>query len=116
MMNSNQENTTSSTGSLRLPEPDPDNITVLAHNLPSKPILPWNRFDFPSLNKESKKVEQTSQQKSSPTSNGQPFPTRTAWFEGSIAGSQVYANNQIESQNTDSNTSTDEKQENQETT
>ena len=68
-MNNNQENTTSSTGSLRLPEPDPDNITVLAHNLPSKPILPWNRFDYPSVNKESNQLEQTSRKKSSATSN-----------------------------------------------
>ena len=28
-----------------LPEPDTDNITVLSHNLPNKPILPWNRYD-----------------------------------------------------------------------
>lgn len=32
---------------INLPEPDPDNITVLAHNLPNKPILPWNRYDSP---------------------------------------------------------------------
>ena len=30
-----------------LPEPDPDNITVLTNKLPNKPILPWNRYDSP---------------------------------------------------------------------
>lgn len=30
-----------------LPEPDPDNITVLTHKLPNTPILPWNRYDSP---------------------------------------------------------------------
>lgn len=107
-MNSNQENTTSSTGSLRLPEPDPDNITVLAHNLPSKPILPWNRFDSPNLNKESKKVEQTSQQKSSATSYAFNSANVEAFGVANMAS-------KIESENTDSNTSIDEKQENQET-
>lgn len=31
--------------SVKLPEPDQDNITVLTHHLPNKPILPWNRYD-----------------------------------------------------------------------
>lgn len=30
-----------------LPEPDPDNITVLTNKLPDTPILPWNRYDSP---------------------------------------------------------------------
>ena len=30
-----------------LPEPDPDNITVLTNKLPNKPILPWNHYDSP---------------------------------------------------------------------
>lgn len=30
-----------------LPEPDPENITVLSKSLPNKPILPWNRYDSP---------------------------------------------------------------------
>ena len=32
---------------LQLPEPDRHNITVLLHNLPQKPVLPWNRYDSP---------------------------------------------------------------------
>jgi len=32
---------------LRLPEPDRDNITVLLHNLPKDPVLPWNHYDSP---------------------------------------------------------------------
>jgi len=31
----------------KLPDPDPDNITVLTNKLPNKPILPWNRYDSP---------------------------------------------------------------------
>jgi hypothetical protein len=33
--------------SIRLPEPDLENITVLTHSLPNTPILPWNRYDSP---------------------------------------------------------------------
>ncbi len=32
---------------IQLPEPDPDNITVLTGKLPNKPILPWNHYDSP---------------------------------------------------------------------
>jgi hypothetical protein len=32
---------------LDLPEPDPDNITVLSKKAPNRPILPWNRYDSP---------------------------------------------------------------------
>jgi hypothetical protein len=32
---------------LALPKPDSENITVFTHNLPNKPILPWNRYDSP---------------------------------------------------------------------
>lgn len=32
---------------IELPEPDAENITVLTHKLPNKPILPWNRYDSP---------------------------------------------------------------------
>ncbi|MBK4728377.1 hypothetical protein JJD41_00505 [Oxynema sp. CENA135] len=32
---------------IQLPEPDPDNITVLTNKLPNEPILPWNRYDSP---------------------------------------------------------------------
>lgn len=40
-------NTIHSGEGLSLPEPDPDNITVLTRNLPNKPILPWNHYDSP---------------------------------------------------------------------
>lgn len=46
-MNTNQANTTPSGEHLTLPEPDPDNITVLTRNLPNKPILPWVHYDSP---------------------------------------------------------------------
>ncbi|HEY9728187.1 MAG TPA: hypothetical protein V6D50_17185 [Chroococcales cyanobacterium] len=46
-MNTQQANTTPSGGHLTLPEPDPDNITVLTRNLPNKPILPWMHYDSP---------------------------------------------------------------------
>ncbi|MFZ9736378.1 MAG: hypothetical protein ACO3EZ_00025 [Prochlorotrichaceae cyanobacterium] len=39
--------TSSPVKGLRLPEPDPENITVLLHNLPKDPVLPWNRYDSP---------------------------------------------------------------------
>ncbi|GFE69889.1 hypothetical protein [Chroococcus sp. FPU101] len=32
---------------IEIPEPDADNITVLTHKLPNKPILPWNHYDSP---------------------------------------------------------------------
>ncbi|MGA1264141.1 MAG: hypothetical protein ACO331_09585 [Prochlorothrix sp.] len=31
----------------RLPKPDRENITVLLHNLPKDPVLPWNHYDSP---------------------------------------------------------------------
>jgi hypothetical protein len=46
-MNTKQVLTIGSGEHLTLPEPDPDNITVLTHNLPNKPILPWNHYDSP---------------------------------------------------------------------
>lgn len=46
-MNTNQAHATSSGEHLALPEPDPDNITVLTHNLPNNPILPWSHYDSP---------------------------------------------------------------------
>jgi hypothetical protein len=30
---------------IHLPKPDLENITVLTHSLPNKPILPWNRYN-----------------------------------------------------------------------
>jgi hypothetical protein len=46
-MNTEQVHTIPSGEHLTLPEPDPDNITVLTRNLPNKPILPWNHYDSP---------------------------------------------------------------------
>ncbi|KAF3890415.1 MULTISPECIES: hypothetical protein [Nostocales] len=42
---------------LRLPKPDPANITVLTPNLPNKPILPWTHFDSPWLDNEVEESE-----------------------------------------------------------
>lgn len=36
----------------KLPDPDPDNITVLTDKLPNKPILPWNHYDSPGQEEE----------------------------------------------------------------
>jgi hypothetical protein len=46
-MNSKPVDTMSTGESLTLPEPDPDNITVLTRNLPNTPIIPWNHYDSP---------------------------------------------------------------------
>ncbi|MBD0386590.1 MAG: hypothetical protein ICV54_08695 [Nostoc sp. C3-bin3] len=58
-MNTNQDDTKSSQKRLLLPEPDTTNITVLTHNLPNTPIIPWNRFDSLLLNKKLHKPEQS---------------------------------------------------------
>jgi len=42
-----EETITDSVIRIELPEPDTDNITVLSHKLPNKPILPWNHYDSP---------------------------------------------------------------------
>jgi hypothetical protein len=42
---------------LELPKPDSENITVFTHNLPNKPILPWNRYDSPWQETEEKQDE-----------------------------------------------------------
>jgi len=44
---SSSNTTSEENGQVHLPKPDPENITVLSHNLPNKPILPWNHFDSP---------------------------------------------------------------------
>ncbi|TVQ64414.1 MAG: hypothetical protein EA366_01325, partial [Spirulina sp. DLM2.Bin59] len=41
------EESSADTEEFDLPEPDPENITVLSKSLPNKPILPWNRYDSP---------------------------------------------------------------------
>lgn len=47
--NTSAEELTEEKSSIRIeiPEPDADNITVLTHKLPNKPILPWNHYDSP---------------------------------------------------------------------
>jgi len=56
-MRSHDLNSSDSTQELRLPEPDPANITVLTKNLPNNPILPWNHFDSPWLEQEAETLE-----------------------------------------------------------
>lgn len=43
---------------LRLPEPDRDNITVLLHNLPKDPVLPWNHYDSPWKSEDDRPLEE----------------------------------------------------------
>ncbi|NMG05692.1 hypothetical protein [Brasilonema sp. UFV-L1] len=50
--------TESGSAGLRLPKPDPANITVLTPNLPNKPILPWTHFDSPWLENEENHPEE----------------------------------------------------------
>lgn len=57
-MNSKPVDTPASGENLSLPEPDPDNITVLTRNLPNKPIIPWNHYDSPWQEEEVKDGEQ----------------------------------------------------------
>ena len=45
---------------LRLPEPDRENITVLLHNLPDAPVLPWNHYDSPWEGEEEANPEEAS--------------------------------------------------------
>jgi len=56
-MNTNQDDIMLYRQSWRFPKPDLDNITVLAHNLPNKPILPWNKFDSPWLDAEAQELK-----------------------------------------------------------
>ena len=57
-MNSKPVDTIGSGEHLNLPEPDPDNITVLTRNLPNTPILPWNHYDSPWQDSEAEAIEQ----------------------------------------------------------
>lgn len=47
---------------LRLPKPDPANITVITPNLPNKPILPWTQFDSPWLESEENHPEEVEEE------------------------------------------------------
>jgi hypothetical protein len=53
------DNSGSGSRCLRLPKPDPANITVLTPNLPNKPILPWTHFDSPWLESETQQSEES---------------------------------------------------------
>lgn len=57
-MNSQPIDTNESGETLTLPEPDPDNITVLTRNLPNKPILPWSHYDSPWQEGEEEKPDE----------------------------------------------------------
>jgi hypothetical protein len=57
-MNTEPVDTIESGETLTLPEPDPDNITVLTRNLPNKPILPWNHYDSPWEEEEEEQTDQ----------------------------------------------------------
>ncbi|HEY9609221.1 hypothetical protein [Allocoleopsis sp.] len=57
-MNSKPVDTIGSGEQLSLPEPDPDNITVLTRNLPNTPILPWNHYDSPWQDSDAVATEQ----------------------------------------------------------
>lgn len=48
-MDADQASEAPSVKQISLPEPDPDNITVLTKELPNEPILPWHHFDSPWL-------------------------------------------------------------------
>ncbi|NEQ71160.1 MAG: hypothetical protein F6K21_37905, partial [Symploca sp. SIO2D2] len=58
-MSSKQVQTNSSEEGLKLPEPDPDNITVLTDNLPNNPILPWHHYDSPWSDAQVEQLEQS---------------------------------------------------------
>lgn len=48
----NDRDTVATDRRIALPEPDPDNITVLTRELPNDPILPWHHYDSPWLGNE----------------------------------------------------------------
>ncbi|MDY6782464.1 MAG: hypothetical protein SW833_07930 [Cyanobacteriota bacterium] len=52
-------------GEFALPQPDPDNITVLTNKLPDKPILPWNRYDSPWRGEEEERAIQEAEPEAS---------------------------------------------------
>ena len=53
-MTHDQADTATAKKVVRLPEPDTENITVLTHELPNEPILPWHRYDSPWLDADGK--------------------------------------------------------------
>jgi len=59
MSSKQQVQTNSSEEGLKLPEPDPENITVLTDNLPNKPILPWHHYDSPWSEAQAEHPEQS---------------------------------------------------------
>ncbi len=60
-MNNNPIDNNINVKRVKLPKPNPGNITSLTPNLPNKPILPWNKFDSPWLNEKVHKIDKKSQ-------------------------------------------------------
>lgn len=92
-MNIKQDLTIASGEHLTLPEPDPDNITVLTRNLPNKPILPWNHYDSPwqEAQEEDAIASETDNQTDEPNNNAEDAAPES-----------------VEAQNLDEKESTDE--------
>lgn len=74
-MSAKSRRAVSSIDRIKLPQPDPKNITALTRNLPNNPILPWNHYDSPLLQAESSDAE-TSSETSNETSNKTGSQTR----------------------------------------
>ncbi len=68
-----------------LPEPDPDNITVLTNKLPNKPILPWNRYDSPWEEEEGEPRESETKPEEETTSAASPEVTEETEEVDSLA-------------------------------
>jgi hypothetical protein len=71
-MDSKPVDTIGSGEHLTLPEPDPDNITVLTRNLPNTPILPWNHYDSPWSEPEAETTEPEADNSEQDTQNLEP--------------------------------------------
>ncbi|MBD2130463.1 hypothetical protein NDI39_17185 [Microcoleus sp. ZQ-A2] len=71
-MDSKPVDTIGSGEHLTLPEPDPDNITVLTRNLPNTPILPWNHYDSPWSEPEAETTEPEANNSEQDTQNLEP--------------------------------------------
>jgi hypothetical protein len=50
-----------------LPQPDAENITVLAENLPNDPVLPWHHFDSPWLDRYTIEADAAAMEKGEPS-------------------------------------------------
>ena len=61
-MNSNQDDNKTSIKRVRLPKPNPANMTVLIDNVPKNPIFPWNKYYYPWPKKEAELEQSESEQ------------------------------------------------------